>query len=547
MILFGYFFIPKVFKSGKTLEKSIAVLPFKSLSDDPNNQYLADGMMDAILLHLSKIKVLRVLPRTSVEQYRETKKAAHIIGKELDVEYLLEGSFQKYGDNARLIVQLIRASKESHLWANEYTSKWSEVFSVQSGVAQTIAKELYASITPEEKKLIEKVPTRNMTAYELYWKANDFKVDYQKTRQLRSYQNAVTFYKAALGIDSTFAIAYVGLARTYWNRYYWESYFKEVFMDSCIVLLNKALSIDNQLEEAYLLKGQYYYQIGDIDKAIENCDNTLKFNPNNYLAYQIKGVIYYNTGDIVASLDNMQKALKFVQGKSRPSVLLNLSWTYKETGFLDKGNYYAQEAFKLDSNKFMHLYQLAFVEFANENFEEAVKIMKHLPDIDSTYLPILMFYNVSDHKDEAYLLAKKMIERNKKSGAALIQDAFQIGYAFWQMGNYKEAKDYFILQIKYGEELMRLKRDASQWGAAQYDLASTYCFLGDKEKAYEYLDELDKLKFYQLWFIAYVKHNPLTKTISNEERYQKIIKNMEAKNQAEHERIRKWLEETGQL
>ena len=226
-------------------------------------------MMDAILLHLSKIKDLRVLPRTSVEQYRGTTKVAHDIGQELDVEYLLEGSFQKFGDNARLIVQLIRAKKESHIWANEYNSKWSEIFSIQSGVAQTIAKELYASITPAEKGLIEKVPTANLAAYDLYLKANNYKNDYQKTRNIRSYQNAVTFYKAAFAIDSAFAKAYIGLAIAYSNRYYWPDYFKENFLDSCLILLNKALSIDNQLDEAYYYKAMYYYAIGQIEEALD--------------------------------------------------------------------------------------------------------------------------------------------------------------------------------------------------------------------------------------------------------------------------------------
>ena len=104
----------------KEIEKSIAVLPFKSLSDDPEKQYLADGMMDAILLHLSKIEDLRVISRTSVEQYSKTDKTLNVIGRELDVAYLLEGSFQKFGDNVRLIVQLIKAGKEGHVWANDY-------------------------------------------------------------------------------------------------------------------------------------------------------------------------------------------------------------------------------------------------------------------------------------------------------------------------------------------------------------------------------------------------------------------------------------------
>ena len=112
LVVLGYFLIPKLLKSEEQVEKSIAVLPFKSLSDDPEKQYLADGMMDAITLHLSKIKDLRVIGRTSVEQYRGTTKTTRQIGKELDVEYLLEGSFQQFGDKTKLIVQLIKASEE---------------------------------------------------------------------------------------------------------------------------------------------------------------------------------------------------------------------------------------------------------------------------------------------------------------------------------------------------------------------------------------------------------------------------------------------------
>ncbi len=155
-------------KQTKQIEKSIAVLPFKMLSDEPDKQYLADGMMEAITLHLSKIKDLRVMSRTSVEQYRETTKTIHAIGQELDVEYLLEGSFQKFGDNAKLIVQLINTNEESHVWANEYNSKWSDIFSLQSEVAQKIASELMVVLTPEEIEKMAEKPTENLEAYQAY-------------------------------------------------------------------------------------------------------------------------------------------------------------------------------------------------------------------------------------------------------------------------------------------------------------------------------------------------------------------------------------------
>src|SRR4030043_562464 len=155
-------------KQTKDLEKSIAVLPFKLLSDEPDNQYLADGMMDAILLHLSKIEDLRVMSRTSGEQYRGTTKTTRTIGKELDVEYLLEGSFQKFGDDVKLIVQLINAREESHEWANEYNSKWNDIFFLKSEIAQKIAKEMSIVISPEEKEYINKDPTTDLRAYDFY-------------------------------------------------------------------------------------------------------------------------------------------------------------------------------------------------------------------------------------------------------------------------------------------------------------------------------------------------------------------------------------------
>jgi tetratricopeptide (TPR) repeat protein len=150
-----------------------------------------------------------------------------------------------------------QSKKEGHAWANEYDRIWTDIFSVQSEVAQTIAGELHTIITPSEKDLIKKVPTINLAAYDLYLKANGYQKDYQKTRNVSSYQNAVAFYKAALEIDSTFAKAYTGLANAYYNRYYNENYLKENFLDTCLVLVNKALSFDNQLDEAYYIKGKY--------------------------------------------------------------------------------------------------------------------------------------------------------------------------------------------------------------------------------------------------------------------------------------------------
>src|ERR1035437_3163886 len=545
LIVLGYFFIPKLSISSNPIEKSIAVLPFKSLSDDPAQQYLADGTMDAILLHLQKFNDLRVLSRTSVEQYRGTKKTT----QELGVVYLLEGSFQKSGDNVKLIVQLIKASKkESHVWANEYNRDWKDIFSVQSEVAQTIVGELHTIITPAEKELIKKVPTANMAAYDLYMKANGYQKDYQKTLNISSYQNAVTFYKAALVIDSVFAKAYTGLANAYYGRYYYQNYFEKGFLDSCLVLVNKAISIDDQLDEAYFIKGKYYYENGNFEEALNNFDKALKINPNCYAAYERKGfILTWIINDYVKGLENYHKALNLIRGDERPALLRNLFDVYGWLGFIDKAKYYIEEKFKLDKDSLEYFSCLAYPEFESENFENAILFNKKANRIDSTFIPNIDWYSMAGHDEEAYILAKKNVEYYKKTEKLNLYSSGRVGYAFWKVGKHKEAEYYFSEQIKYGTESIKLNRDNASTKRAQYDLAGVYAFLGNKTKAYQYLDDFNTMNFYPLWWLTYLKNDPLFESIRNEERFQKILQNVEAKYQAEHERVRKWLERQGML
>jgi TolB-like protein/Tfp pilus assembly protein PilF len=549
LVVLCYFFIPRIFKPAEELEKSIAVLPFKLLSDEPDKQYQADGMMDAILLHLQKFKDLRVMSRTSVEQYRGTTKTTHQIGKELDVEYLLEGSFQKFGDNVKLIVQLINAKPESHVWANEYNNKWSEIFSVQSEVAQTIAKELHSIITPEEKQLVERIPTTNLKAYDKYLIANEYRMDYNKTRDLNTYKKAAASYKAALELDSAFARAYVGLGWTYFDRYYWPNYYKEDFLDTCLVLANKALSFDNQLDQAYYLKGRYYQENAHIEEALDNFDKTLKINPNNYYAYYAKGDIFCHIKfDMVKAIDNFHKALKLISGDERPGVLRSLGSIYAAVGFIEKANQYFQEALAQDGNKVYYSQSLIMLEFSIENLEEAFRLAEEANKIDSTYLGDMILYNVgSGHDQEAYIHAKKLIEYYKKSGVLNLRQSYRVGYAFWKVGKFKEAEYYLNQQIKYSEESIKLNKSEAQWGQAHIVLAITYAFKGEKVKAYHSLDELNKMNYFPSYRITLLKYDPMLASIRNEERFQTLLKSMEAKNLAEHERVRKWLEEQGML
>jgi TolB-like protein len=545
LFILGYLLFANLHKPSKSSEESIAVLPFKLLSDESDKQYLADGMMEAILLNLQKFKDLRVLSRTSVEQYRTTLKSANEIGKELEVTYLLEGSFLKEGDNARLIVKLIKAKEGNGTWGNEYKRNWKDIFSVQSDIAQAIAGELHTVITPEVKKRIESIPTTNFTAYDLYLKANDYHKVYTKVQDLNSYQKAVFFYKAALELDSAFARAYTGLGIIYFERYSWKSFYEENFLDSCKILADKALSFDDQLEEAFYTRGLYYEERGNINDAFENFDKALTINANYYLAYSAKGRIYTSIlSDYIRGIDNYKKALNLIRGDERQLLLEETGWAFLDIGFNEIAKTYFEEKLTLDGNKASYFNNTKGIEFVLENFEKALELDKQANEIDSTSLGELHIYIIPPgHLKEAYEYSKKILRYIKKTGTLNLQQSHRIGYVLWQMGRKAEADSCFKQQIKYCEESIKLNRSVQQWKySAQYDLAATYAFLGDKDKAYKYLDEVNQRDFFPLWWLKLAKNDPLFVSISSENRFQKIIQNMEAKNNREHERVRVWLE-----
>ncbi len=553
LIVLGYFFIPKLFKSSEPVEKSIAVLPFKLLSDEPDKQYLADGMMEAILLNLSKIKDLRVMPSTSVEQFRVTTKTTQQIGKELGVEYLLEGRFQKDGNNVRLIVKLIKASEESYAWADEYNRTWNDVFSVQSQIAQAIATKLKAIMTPEEKQLIEKTPTANLTAYDFYQQGREEHTKYWNNNSDKAaLQKAEDFYHKSLKYDSTFAQAYSGLARVYWDIHSGKEkeYFSKKFMDSVLILCGKALSFDNKLSEPYTLRGKYYSEIGKPEQAIEEYDKAIKLNPNDWMAYYEKGEFYYST-DLVNWINYLQKAVSINRGQELPSLLGEIGWAYFCAGFPDKSKQYSLDKLKLDGDSLDYYDGLGGAEMLLENFNKSIEYGEKGYAIDSTDIGILGLlantYEFLGQFKESLKYYKKWLERMKTTGGIAIANFQRLGYVYWQNGYKEEAEYYFNEQIKYCNKSIELKRSWGQKLYSYYDLAGVYAFRGEKDKAYKNFRIFNQMQKIPKWMSTYIKIDPLFNSIRNEPEFQKIAKDIEAKYQAEHERVRKWLEEQGTL
>jgi TolB-like protein len=218
LFVLGYFLIPTLIKSKGQIEKSIAVLPFINDSPSDSNQYFINGFMEDVLNHLQTIKDLHPISRTSAEKYRKTTKSIPEIAKELSVNYIIEGDMQRYGNSIRISVNLFKAlKKELKLWGKTYEKKINDatdIFSLQSQIAQSIATELEAVITTKEKRLIEKIPTENLEAYQDHLKGWFYMLKFTAN----DIDTALHYFNLEKEIDPGYALAYAGICEVWHCR-----------------------------------------------------------------------------------------------------------------------------------------------------------------------------------------------------------------------------------------------------------------------------------------------------------------------------------------
>ncbi len=322
----------------------------------------------------------------------------------------------------------------------------------------------------------------------------------------------------------------------------------EILLLSYVTL---ALRFDNNMAEAYSVRGNYYRFKGFYDKAKDDYDKTLKINPNSWEAFYGIALLYVSTADFLNCIDNLQKAASLNHGPLLPSLLRSIAWQYSEAGFLEKAKYYNLEALKLSGDSALYFENVASFEEDRGNFEKEIEFMQKNYAIDSTNLGTLynlgFAYSFLGQLKESLKYYKKYVEILKARGRFTSNGMHRIGYAYWGNGYKKEADYYFDKQLEYSNNSIELKRPIGQSLYAYYDIAAVYAFRGDKEKAYENLNLLKQRSTVHLWAVTYMKTDPLFNSIRNEPEFQQIIRVFEAKFQAEHDRVQKWLEETEQL
>jgi len=334
LIVLCCLFIPKLFISKEKLEKSIAVLPFRNLSNDTTQLYFSDGIVEAILNYLSKVGELKVISSTSTKRYRDTELSIKEIARELGVASILEGSVQKSGNNVRITAQLIEAKTDMHLWSEIYDKDISDIFAIQSEVAQNVAKELKATLTSVEKEQINIYQTLNPDAYSLYLQGR-FNIE---NRTEDGFRKSIEYFEKAISADPDYALAYAGLADAYFLLpWYSQMPWKEGYAKSK-EYVNKALGIDKNLAEAHTVLGtllcwndwkweearkelqlagelspnfipahSYYSELLDIlrenSEARKQINITLELDPFFPMMHSLSGAYYFKESKYRESLD----------------------------------------------------------------------------------------------------------------------------------------------------------------------------------------------------------------------------------------------------
>jgi TolB-like protein len=263
------------------VEKSIAVLPFANLSSDKENTYFADGIQDEILTRLSKIADLKVISRTSTQHYKSAPENVPEIAKQLGVAHILEGSVQKSGDAVRVNVQLIKAANDSHLWADTFDRKLTDIFSVESEVSKAIAEQLRAKLTGQEEQIIAAKTTDSPEAYDAYLRGLAYSLKALDTPA--NSLGAQKYLKEAVRLDPKFALAWALLSYVDARGYITQNLQPTVALrEEARQAAETALALEPDLGEALLAKGYYHYAcLKDYHTAAHYFEQARQFLPNS--------------------------------------------------------------------------------------------------------------------------------------------------------------------------------------------------------------------------------------------------------------------------
>ena len=286
-------------------KKSIAVLPFENISPDKDADYFAQGLAEELIVDLTKLKKIKVIPRTISFRYKNTGMNFKAIGNELDASYIVTGSVRKYRDKLRISVQVLDLPFETPKWAETYKGKLSDIFDIQENISKQLIDAISVNITPNEEDNLMRHRTLNAEAFDIYLKARN----YLYSRTKNNLEFAIELFQKAITIDSKFGSAYAGLGEAYAAMYY-DFDTDDQWLNKAIESSFTALIQDPALSEAYIALGFSYFCKKSISEAIIAIKKALELDPSNFITYWILGRIYHQTEQTGEAIKMYQKVIE---------------------------------------------------------------------------------------------------------------------------------------------------------------------------------------------------------------------------------------------
>jgi eukaryotic-like serine/threonine-protein kinase len=453
-------------------EKSIAVLPFENLSEEKSNAYFADGIQDEILTRLSKIADLKVISRTSTQRYKHTSQSPSQIAHQLGVANLLEGSVQKTNDQVRVNVQLITAANDTHLWAETYDRKLTDIFVVESDIATTIAKTLQARLTGAEKAAIAKRPTANREVYELYLKGRFF----WNKRTAADLRKAIEYFNQALDKDPGYAPAYAGLTDAYLILSQYGAASPADSFPQAIAAAKKAIELDDTLAEAHtsLACSLAYYNF-DFEQSVKEFERAIELNPNYATAH------HWLSNGVLSALGQFERAI--AEGK---------------------------RAVELDPLSLVINTDLGQDFFYARRYDEAIVHLRKTIEMDPRFYfahwVLGTALQLKGQLSEAVAEYSKAVELNDDPSVLAL-----LGQAYARAGKRDEAQKI----------LVRLSEEAKSRYVQAYSFVLMYLALSDKERA---IDEMERAYRERDANVAQIRTDPMLDDLRGNQRFETLVK-----------------------
>ncbi|HKP02862.1 MAG TPA: tetratricopeptide repeat protein [Chthoniobacterales bacterium] len=467
---------------GETGGKSIAVLPFASLSEDKANAYFAEGIQDEILTRLANIGELKVISRTSTLRYKSTPENLTAIAKELGVAHILEGSVQKSGDRVRINVQLINAETDTHLWAETFDRTVTDLFAVESEVAQRVADSLRAKLTGLEKVAIATKATENPAAYDAYLRG--LAVVASNRESVEAFTSAADYFDAAVRLDPKFAQAWARASVAH-SRMYWASYDRTpARVEKAKLAAEKARELAPGTGETFLASGYFEYMISrDYDAAAAAFKEALARLPNNTDTLVALSLIERRKALWAEAVAHQEQAAR-LDPQSVP-VLSQLGITYFALKRFADAHTIVDRLLGLAPENPQVLAGLARLNLAEGNLEAAEKAMRSVPPSPSTdyifeiqlRLPLI----AGLHAEAIKLIENAFAHPPAPAGFFAGKYRYQLGFAKELAGDATGARAAYETARA---ELMKVLEAQPASAEAHLYLALALAGLGEKDPAF---------------------------------------------------------------